>query len=191
MNQYVLLAKKAVENYINQGKIIETPKGLPKVFLTKKAGVFVTIKKQEELRGCIGTYLPTRPDIAQEIINNAIVAATEDNRFNSIKKEELSLLSYEISVLEYPELVKNLKELNPKKFGIIVKTAPFVFPDNKTKEEKNNFDNNVAFRSGVLLPDLPGIEKPEEQFIIACQKANIDPVKEKTFVYKFKTNKFE
>ncbi|MBL7142478.1 MAG: AMMECR1 domain-containing protein [Candidatus Pacebacteria bacterium] len=195
MNQYVLLAKQTVENYLIERKIIAPPTNLPKEFLEKRAGVFVTIEKcassahppmRRELRGCIGTYLPTKINIAEEIINNAIAAATEDYRFEPIKKDDIPYLSYTIYVLSEPELIENINELNPKKFGIIVKTAPFAFPN-----EDPVFDGNVSSKTGLLLPDLEGINVPEEQFSIACQKAGINPEKEEVFIYRFIAEKYE
>ncbi|OGZ18891.1 MAG: AMMECR1 domain-containing protein, partial [Candidatus Nealsonbacteria bacterium RBG_13_38_11] len=148
--------------------------------------VFVTIEQNKELRGCIGTYLPTRINIAEEIINNAIAAATEDYRFEAIKKEELPYLSYIVYILSAPELVEGINELNPKEFGIIVKTAPFTYPN-----ESPVFDGNVSFKAGLLLPDLKGINTPEEQFSIACQKGGINPAKEKVFIYRFRAEKHQ
>ena len=96
MNQLVTLAKLAVENYVKEKKIIKIPEDLPKEFLNKKTGIFVTIEKGSELQGCIGTYLPTKENIAEEIIQNAVAAATEDYRFGSIQKTELPHLSYTV-----------------------------------------------------------------------------------------------
>lgn len=173
MNVYTNLAKKAAETYIKEGKIISLPSDLSKEFLKKKSGVFVTIEKNNELRGCIGTYLPTKENIAEEIINNAIAAATEDYRFEPIKKEELPYLSYTVYILNEPELVKDLKELDPKKYGIIVKTAP------------------PATKIGLLLPDLKGVDKVEQQIAICCQKGIIDLRKEKILIYKFTVKKYK
>ncbi|MDD2697083.1 MAG: AmmeMemoRadiSam system protein A, partial [Candidatus Pacebacteria bacterium] len=165
MNHYTEIAKEAVENYIKEKKIISPANDLPEEISKRKAGTFVTIEKDGELRGCIGTYLPTRINIAEEIIHNAIAAATEDYRFDSIRKEELSRLSYTVYILSEPEIVKDVKELDPKKFGIIVKTAPFTYPN-----EDVVFDGHVPFKSGLLLPDLEGVDTIEKQFLIACQK---------------------
>jgi AmmeMemoRadiSam system protein A len=169
MNKYVSLAKKAIESYILEGKIIDSPKDFSK----EKAGVFVTIMKEKELRGCIGTYLPTKDNIAEEIIQNAISVATEDYRFGKIKKEELPHLSYEVSILSEPELVKDVKELNPRKFGVIVKTTSW------------------PQRSGLLLPDLEGVDTVEDQISICCQKGRINPREEETAIYKFTVKKYE
>jgi len=186
MNHYISLAKSAVENYVKEGKVIEPPSDLPKEFYEKRAGTFVTIKKGNDLRGCIGTYLPTRPTIVGEIIRNAIAAATEDYRFGSIKKEELPFLSYEVYILSEPEPVDDIKNMDPKKFGIIVKTTPFAYPNQDVV-----FDGNAPLKSGLLLPDLEGIDTTEEQFVLACQKGQIDPEKEKTFIYRFTVEKHQ
>ena len=123
MNPLVSLAKQSVENYIREGKIISPPEDLPGEFLMRRAGTFVTIMKNKELRGCIGTYLPTKINIAQEVIHNAVAAATEDYRFGPIQETELPELSYTVYVLSEPELVKNINELDSKKYGIIIKTT--------------------------------------------------------------------
>jgi len=199
MNPYVLLAKEAVENYIKEGKIIEVPKDLPEEFLQRKSGTFVTIMKNKELRGCIGTYLPTRKNIAEEIIQNAIAAATEDYRFGPIQKRELSSLSYTVYILEKPELVKDIKELNPQKYGIIVKTTPITYPDGtdvvfnefSIHFTSPRFNGHFVSKSALLLPDLAGIDTVEKQISITCRKGGIDPSKEKIIIYKFKVEKFE
>ncbi len=169
MNPYILLARQAIENYIKSRETTSLPAGLPEEFSNRKAGAFVTIMKDGQLRGCIGTYLPVRDNIAQEIIHNAIATATEDYRFGPIQEEELPSLSYTVYVLNAPELIKDIKELDPKKFGIIIKTGQ---------------------KSGLLLPDLEGVDTVEKQISIACQKAGIDASKEKIFVYKFTVEKY-
>lgn len=187
MNPLVVLAKLAVENYIREGKIIESPKDLPEEFLKRKAGAFVTIEKNGKLRGCIGTYLPTRINIVEEIIRNAIATATEDYRFGRIQVEELPYLLYTVYILSYPEPVKDLKKLDPKKFGIIVKTGSFTYPD----QENAVFDGAVPYKTGLLLPDLEGVDTIEQQISIACQKGGIEPTQEKIFIYRFTVEKYQ
>lgn len=187
MNNYILLAKSAVENYIKSGGIINIPNDMPKEILNKKSGTFVTIMKDGELRGCIGTYLPLRDNIAEEVIHNAIAAATEDYRFGTVQKEELSRLSYAVYILNPPELVKNLSELAPKKYGIIVKTAP-IFSSDGTDVV---FNGHMPHKSGLLLPDLEDVDTTEQQFSIACRKGGIDPAREKVLIYKFTVEKYE
>ena len=188
MNPYTDLAKSAVETFIKDKKVISPLKNLPKEFLSKKAGVFVTLEKQEQLRGCIGTYLPTKKNIAGEIISNAIAAATQDYRFTPIQKKELVELSYTVYILNRPELVLELNpvkwaspkirrilfdRVNPKKYGIIVKTI------------------TPPLKSGLLLPDLEGIDTIEEQISITCQKGEINPETEKILIYKFTVQKHQ
>lgn len=173
MNSYVLLAKLAVENYIKNGNVVSLPDGLSEEFLNRKAGTFVTVIKNGELRGCIGTYLPLCQNIAEEIIHNSISAATEDYRFGPIQKTELPHLSYTVYLLNTPELVKDIKTLNPKKYGIIIKTA------------------EGSIKSGLLLPDLDKVDTIEKQIFITCQKAGINPQREKIVIQRFTVEKYE
>ena len=195
MQQLVNLAKKTVETFIEEGKIISPPEGLSEEFLKRKAGTFVTIEKNGKLRGCIGTYLPTRKNIAEEVIQNAIAAATEDWRFGPVEKEELPHLSYTVYILNEPELVKDLKELDPKKYGVIVKTVPIVANLHEFEHEYTRmdvvFNGHFVPKTGLLLPDLEGVDTIEKQISIACQKAGIDPEREKFLIYRFTVEKFQ
>jgi len=174
MNQFVLLAKSAIEEYIKEGREISPPDDLPERFFEEKAGVFVTIKKDRELRGCIGTFLPTKENIAQEIISNAIAAATRDYRFAPVQEQELPFLEYTIYLLNDPEPVSSLEDLDPKKYGVLVKSEMA----------------GGAVRTGLLLPDLEGVETAEKQVSIACRKAGIHS-QDKTSLFRFSVEKFE
>lgn len=187
MHSLVFLAKQTVETFIKEGKIISPPNDLPKEFLKRRAGTFVTIEKNGELRGCIGTYLPTRENIAEEIIHNAIAAAAEDYRFGPIREEELPHLSYTVYILGEPELVKGIKELDPQKYGIIVKTIPIKGPTGIDVV----FNGHFVAKTGLLLPDLEGVDTIEKQISIACQKGGIDPLREKILIYKFTVEKYQ
>jgi AmmeMemoRadiSam system protein A len=169
MNPLVLLARQAVEAYIEDKKMIPVPADFPKEFLAKKSGVFVTIEKNKNLRGCIGTYLPVRENIGEEIIHNAIFAATEDDRFGPIKKTELPHLSYTVYLLNSPEKIADISELDPKKFGVIVR---------------------VGEKSGLLLPDLEGVDTVAEQIAICCQKGGIYLKEKNIEIYKFTVEKY-
>ncbi len=200
MHPLVSLAKLSVENYVRDSnppstlppkgraprKIISSAEDLPEEFLSRKAGTFVTIEKNGELRGCIGTYLPTRENIAEEIIQNAIAAAAEDYRFGPIREEELPHLSYTVYILGEPELVKGIKELDPKKYGIIVKTIPIKGPTGIDVV----FNGHFVAKTGLLLPDLEGVDIIEKQISIACQKGGIDPLREKILIYRFTVEKY-
>ncbi|MFZ5366592.1 MAG: AmmeMemoRadiSam system protein A [Patescibacteria group bacterium] len=153
---YTTLAKQAVETWIKSGKMVEVPKDLPKEILEKRAGVFVSLHtKSGELRGCIGTFIPTKPSLAQEIIANAISSATSDPRFPPVSEEELPDLVYSVDILSAPKNVSKVRDLDVKRYGLIVSTSDG--------------------RRGLLLPDIPGIKTPEEQFRICCLKAGISP----------------
>ncbi len=156
-DEYVELARNAIESYIKENKVINIPKTTSKELLKKRSGVFVSIHKWEELRGCIGTILPITSCIAEEIIENAISAATKDNRFSPITTEELPWLEINVDVLTKPETINNKNELDVKKYGVIV-----------TKGSKR----------GVLLPDLEGIDAIDQQISIAKRKANISEEEE-------------
>lgn len=185
----VELAKQAVENYIIEGKIIPVPDNLPADFSIKKAGVFVTIKKGAKLRGCVGTYLPTKENIASELIHNAIAAATKDYRFGAVQQVELSLLFYEVYILSQLELVSDQKELDPKKYGIIVKTTPVAKPDGANVFIDGRLPR--PYKTGLLLPDLASVNTVEQQIAIACDKAGINPQEEKIIIYKFTAEKYQ
>ncbi len=88
-SEYVKLARNSLEYYIEKGKVMSTPENLSDKLLKERYGAFVTIKIHNNLRGCIGTIGPTKVNLAEEIIYNAIASGTEDPRFNPITKEEL------------------------------------------------------------------------------------------------------
>ena len=88
MHPFAELAKKSVESYIREGKVYELPE-TDAEGLSEKAGVFVCLKKTGQLRGCIGTFMPAKQHIADEIIANAVSAATQDRRFSPVVEDEL------------------------------------------------------------------------------------------------------
>ncbi|MBQ3306637.1 MAG: AmmeMemoRadiSam system protein A [Bacilli bacterium] len=149
---YVKLAVETIYEYIKNQRVIECPKDLPKELIENKRGTFVTIYKMNRLRGCIGTILPSRENIAAEIIGNAISAATSDYRFSEVKEEELDYLEIHVDVLSPLQVVDSIEDLDVKKYGIVVKSG---------------------FKKGVLLPNLQSIETVEEQIEVAKEKGNI------------------
>ncbi len=171
MNAYTSLAREAVEKYVKEGEIMSLPDDLPEEFYNKRAGVFVSIKKQGELRACIGTSIPAKNNIAGEIVANAISAASKDHRFGPVEATELPELSYEVYVLGAPEPTNDIEDLDPKKYGIVV--------------------NSVFGKTGLLLPDLEGVETPSDQLKIACEKAGIDIRSEDFSLYRFTADKYE
>ena len=167
MHELVALAKKSIESFVKNRKEISPPKELTPE-MTVKAGVFVSLKKKGNLRGCIGTFMPCTENVAQEIIRNAISAATQDTRFEPVTKDELDELEYSVDVLSPPEKVSDVSELDPKQYGVIVVHGP---------------------RKGLLLPDLDGVDSVEEQLRIAKMKAWINP-DEKAEIFRFKVSRY-
>ncbi|EKD56214.1 MAG: AMMECR1 protein [uncultured bacterium] len=225
MNQYVKLAKNAINEFVKNGKVLKLPDDAPKEIIEKRAGVFVSIHKKPinlstmlpqvnsgqvgagqlsnqlinqegELRGCIGTFLPTKANIALEIIDNAISACSRDYRFEPVRFDELEYLEISVDVLNEPELITNnlinpstalpqvnsgqvgagqltsqlINQLNVKKYGVIVKSD-----DGKT---------------GLLLPDLEGVDTPDQQITICKQKAGIN-FDEPIDIYRFEVTRYK
>ena len=168
LHPVVKLAKDTVENYVRSGKVLSPPEQLTPE-MKERAGVFVSIHKQGELRGCIGTFEPVKNNVAEEIISNAISSATRDPRFPPISASELDDLEYSVDILTPPEPVKDKSQLDAKKYGVIVESG---------------------FRRGLLLPDLEGVDSVEEQIRICRLKAGIsndEPVN----LYRFEVRRFK
>jgi len=167
MHPLVKLARKTVETYVKEGKTAKAGKLTPE--MKDEAGVFVSIHKFGELRGCIGTFEPTKQNVAGEIIQNAISSSTRDPRFPPVAPEELEHLTYSVDVLTAPEPVANKSQLDPKKYGVIVE---------------------CGFRRGLLLPDLEGVDTVDYQINICRQKAGIAP-NELVKLYRFGVKRYK
>ena len=151
-DEYVRLARMAVEAYVGRRETIPVPDGLPEEMLSRQAGAFVSIHEHGELRGCIGTIGPTRDCLAEEIIGNAISASTRDPRFPSIRPEELPWLEISVDVLGEPEDIDSEDELDVRRYGVIVSSGR---------------------KRGLLLPDLDGVDTVSQQVDIAMRKGGI------------------
>lgn len=149
---YVRLARQTIEAYVGERKQISIPKDLPEEMYESRAGVFVSLKEEGRLRGCIGTIAPVQKNIAEEIVANAISASTKDPRFHPVQPDELDKLVYSVDVLGTPAAITSPDELDVKRYGVIV-----------TKGRKR----------GLLLPNLDGVDTVEDQITIAKQKAGI------------------
>ncbi|MBF0608974.1 MAG: AmmeMemoRadiSam system protein A [Magnetococcales bacterium] len=162
-----LLARAAIEHYIKSGQHVPVPTE-PVSEMRDKAGVFVSLKKHGQLRGCIGTFAPMTENVALEVIRNAVAAATEDPRFSPVRPDELPDLTVSVDVLSQPQKINDISELDPKKFGVIVARD---------------------YRKGLLLPDIDGVDSVEEQLRIARLKANIhgnEPVE----IFRFEVRRY-
>jgi len=163
-DHYVSLARQALEHYVRTEMNMDRPKDLPEELTANRAGVFVSLKMEGRLRGCIGTIFPYTQSIADEIIRNAVLSGTEDPRFEPVKEEELQKLVYSVDVLGKVEHISSIEELDTKRYGVIVRT-------------KN--------KSGLLLPNLVGIDSTVEQVNIALKKAGI------SYDEKYEMDRFE
>jgi len=162
----VRLAREAVETFVRQGRVIE-PTELSEE-MQEQAGAFVSIKKRGELRGCIGTLEGTQDNLALEVVRNAIDSAIRDPRFLEVTPEELDHLSYSVDVLSPAEPVAGPEDLDPKRYGLIVRLGP---------------------RRGLLLPDIEGVSTVEEQISIAKAKAGI-PDEESPELFRFTVRRY-
>ena len=163
------LARLTIETYIKTGKTIEPPVDLPQLFQTR-AACFVSIKTLDgELRGCIGTVEPVKDSLAEELIHNAVSAATRDPRFAPVRKAELANLKYSVDVLSEPEQC-TLAELDPKIYGVIV-------------------EHESGYPRGLLLPNLQGVDTAAQQVEIAARKAGLD-LNEKIRLFRFRADRF-
>lgn len=153
-DEYVRLARLSLETYLTEGRLTEPPEDLPEEMTKKRAGVFVSLKKDGGLRGCIGTIEPVQDSIANEILHNAVSAGTRDPRFDEVTPDELDELVYSVDVLGEAEPIASIAKLDAKRYGVIV-----------TK----------GSRRGLLLPNLSGVDTPQQQIEIALQKAGISP----------------
>lgn len=169
MDVFVELAKNTIKEYLEKNRLPDT-KNLPPELKEKRAGCFVSLHTKEgELRGCVGTILPVYKNLAGEIISNAI-AACQDGRFPKVTKKEVTNINPKVDILSEPEEIANKNFLDPKKYGVIVKSQDG--------------------RTGLLLPNLKEIDSANQQITIARQKAGILE-EEPICLYRFTTERHE
>jgi len=167
MHPLVELAKKTVETYVKGGKTPQPEELTPE--MRERAGVFVSIHKLGELRGCIGTFEPQKDNVAEEIIANAVSSATRDPRFPPMAPSELDQLTYSVDVLTKPEPIPGKDQLDAKRYGVIVEAGA---------------------KKGLLLPDLEGVDTVDYQIDICRQKAGIAP-DEPVKLYRFEVRRYK
>jgi AmmeMemoRadiSam system protein A len=151
MHPLIKLAKDTIERYIRSGETMPVPEELTDE-MKERRGTFVSLKKRGILRGCIGTISPSHSNVAEEIIINAISAATKDPRFPPVTRGELDDLNISVDVLSEAEKISDMDQLDPKRYGVIVTSG---------------------WKKGLLLPDIEGVNSVEEQIEIAKEKAGI------------------
>jgi hypothetical protein len=172
----VKLARESIETFIRDGRRTDIVRRTP---FDEERGVFVTINKDKQLRGCIGYPYPIKP-LGEAIVDSAINAATNDPRFPSLSVKELAEIKIEVTILGKPEKLdvkpKDLpREIKIGRDGLIVKRG---------------------FYQGLLLPQVP-VEwnwDTEEFLCQTCFKARLPPdcwLDDSTEVYRFKGQIFE
>lgn len=153
LDPYVALARYSFDNYTRLHEHVDVPDKvqLPQEMLHRRAGTFVSLHENGDLRGCIGTIAPTERNIAQEIISNAISACSRDPRFPPVEASELPRISCSVDVLGETEPC-TFDQLDPQRYGVIVTNG---------------------WRRGLLLPNLEGVDTADMQVAIARRKAGI------------------
>jgi len=170
---YSKVALKAIITHISEGKDYELPDNeIPEALKTPK-GCFVSIHKMDgSLRGCVGTLIPYRDNLFNEIVQNSISSATKDSRFEPLSKDELDTITLSVYVLSEAYLINDFSELDPKTKGVIVKLN----------------DQTQA----VLLPNIKGIDTVEDQIYKLKKKGGIEDVDDEHLdYYSFTADEFD
>ncbi len=163
----VQLARESINAFVRRRETVDPPDTLVEAF-DQPGGAFVSLHACGQLRGCIGTIAATQANVVEEVIHNAISAATRDPRFSPVLPDELGELEISVDLLGAPEAIDSVDELDPVTYGVIVQHGT---------------------RRGLLLPNLEGIDTAEEQVAIALRKAWIDP-KEGYQLYRFRVDRY-
>ena len=166
-SEIVGLARRTIEAFVRERRVLEPPP-LSDAAFPERAGAFVSLHREGELRGCIGTILPTQETLAEEVAHNAIQAATADPRFPPMSPGELADLDVKVDVLRQPETCR-VSDLDPRQYGVIVSSG---------------------WRRGLLLPDLEGVDDVRTQVEIAMRKAGINPGEPCSFE-RFQVDRYE
>lgn len=159
--QYLLeISRRTLEKYLKEKSILVLEEDSLKFPLLKeKRGVFVTLTKNGELRGCIGNLTADKP-VYQAIIENSLASALFDPRFPSLENDELKDITIEISILSelnplpsFKDAIELIKYLEKKKPGIVIKKGaneatflPQVWEELKTPEE---FLSQLCLKAGL------------------------------------------
>ncbi len=146
------LGRRAIVTYLRSRQLIDPPQPIPVEWRAPSAA-FVTLRKDGEMRGCVGSTRPTEATAAHELIRYAIAAAVRDPRFDPVRLDEVPQLTIRVQLLDPAEPIVAMSRLDPKTYGIIVRSGE---------------------RQALLLPAIAGIVTPEQQVRAACEKAGID-----------------
>jgi len=171
MDEYIRLAINSINTFVQRGeRYVPQSTELTGEMRSNRAGAFVSIHENGELRGCIGTIMATENSVAEEIVSNAIAAATRDPRFTPIQADELPYLTVSVDILGEPEPIASTSELDVKRYGLIV--------------SKGN-------RRGLLLPNLEGVDTIDDQVAITKRKAGIADAERGVVMHRFEVIRHE
>ncbi|MDP3919766.1 MAG: AmmeMemoRadiSam system protein A [Candidatus Omnitrophota bacterium] len=148
------LARESIRQHISTGDSLTFETSDPE--LTIKAGCFVTLRQRDSLRGCVGTFEPTKP-LYENVLRMACSAAFQDVRFSPVSKEELPGIHIDISVLGEPFKMNSVDEIEIGKHGVLVQYGD---------------------RRGTFLPEVAVEQKwNAAEFITFCarEKAGLSP----------------
>ncbi len=177
MNDYVTLAKSAVEIFVKKGKVPKVRAGcaicddaefkgmrLCRELASESTGVFVSLYAGEnELRGCMGTLSASCDTLAEEIIRNSVNACAKDWRFEPVTEAELPKLKIRVDILS-AAVPAAISDLNPSRFGIIVNKGcrqGYVFPDEKKVTDVQSQINLACSNAGIDIAENPEIRRFE------------------------------
>ena len=152
------LARHALETYVKTGQTIHPDENQLDEEVCQKGATFVTLHKQNQLRGCIGTLSAYQPIFA-DVIEHAIAAGTQDYRFPVVREEELSQLHFEVSILSNPV------------------PLPYTSPENLLQQLRVGMDGVVissGFQRATFLPQVwESIPDKEEFLNQLCRKMGV------------------
>jgi hypothetical protein len=166
-NELLRIARTTIENYVAGKKVPEFTPLTDK--LKEKYGVFVTLKKKGELRGCIG-YVEGVEPLSKAVTTMAIAASTEDPRFPRVTSTEVKDITIEITVMTPLKKIININEIQVGKHGIMIQNGynrGLLLPQVATEEgwDRETFLEHTCWKAG--LPENAWKDKNTEIYIFS------------------------
>ena len=166
-------AQEAIIAFLESGRKLYIPDtDIPDELKISQACFVSLYESNGRMRGCMGTIKPRNKWLYHEIVDNAIFAAFEDDRYIPLMEGELDDIVLKVETVSKPEKIQNLKDLDPERYGIIVRSR----------------ENS----EGVLLPQCEGINTIDEQVNLAMEKGNINPAEKPDLeIFRFNIEVFQ
>lgn len=145
------IARKSIESWVRSGTVYIEPR--EEKTLNRRSGCFVSIKQNDELRGCIGNFQSELP-LFKEVAEMAAASASKDPRFYPMRESDLANFSLEISVLSPLHKIESFDEIEVGKHGIYLEKG---------------------FYRGVLLPQVATEHRWDRETFLkqTCLKAGL------------------